>query len=741
MHFEYRMKRKFQILIFILLSITMANAQVQERKAKKSGYYSDRITDVDGQPLSGIMVRVRGKGVSVRTDINGEFTIKADLGDIIVLSKNGRTIDTYRYDGSLNYEVKDEDDILNVSEEKRGSKKLYKIGSRKPDQFSIQLDSALRYSNTNPTKSIDYLGTALNFAGNNRSQLSQSYEVLGDVYTNLKQYDLAASNYKIANNNRNSIAIQLKLANAYQLNNELDKGKNIYSDLLKNNSITTVQRIVAYEGLGDVYFKVNDYQKALQEYRTALNLNERASNKTRRTNINSKIATTLDALGQRAQAEGFLNRSIESAAEESPQKAVIQSQKAADFYSKNNSLEKEVQQRKRTLKTLEEEAIDEVIVEDNKKITKSRAKLDLGNAYLKQNRLDEAIPLLEASVADAENDDDLETQKDAVQKLSEAYVSLGNEDKALSNYKKYVSLVDVLYKQKEGEIADAINLNRSLSEKQNRITSLEKDRALSESKLQLYQTENQLTVANDRRQKLTIYALLAGLILLSFSLFWMLRSNRQRKLANNLLALKSLRTQMNPHFIFNALNSVNSFIAQNDERSANRYLTEFSTLMRSVLINSEEDFIPLEKEIELLELYLKLEHSRFQDKFDYQLIIDKEIERQLFQIPPMLLQPYVENAVWHGLRYKEEKGFLKVVLVKKDEETITIEISDNGIGRKKSKELKTEHQKKQQSKGMQNIKQRIMILNEMYKDKVDVFIEDLYDDKTGTKVILTLKKD
>ena len=224
-------------------------------------------------------------------------------------------------------------------------------------------------------------------------------------------------------------------------------------------------------------------------------------------------------------------------------------------------------------------------------------------------------------------------------------------------------------------------MNRDLSEKQNRIISLEKDRELSESKLQLYQTENRLTIENDRRQRLIIYALLAGLILLLFSLFWMLKSNRQRRLANNLLALKSLRTQMNPHFIFNALNSVNSFIAQNDERTANRYLTDFSTLMRSVLENSEEDFILLDKEIELLELYLKLEHSRFKDKFDYELVVDDAIEQSQFLIPPMLLQPYVENAVWHGLRYKKEKGFLKVQLIKIDEETIQIEISDNGIGR------------------------------------------------------------
>ena len=117
---------------------------------------------------------------------------------------------------------------------------------------------------------------------------------------------------------------------------------------------------------------------------------------------------------------------------------------------------------------------------------------------------------------------------------------------------------------------------------------------------------------------------------------------------------------MNPHFIFNALNSVNSFIATNDERAANRYLSEFSGLMRAVLENSEEDFIPLSKEIELLQKYTKLEHFRFQDKFDYDILVDDAIPTNQFKIPPMLLQPYIENAVWHGLRYKKEKGFLTI---------------------------------------------------------------------------------
>ena len=109
----------------------------------------------------------------------------------------------------------------------------------------------------------------------------------------------------------------------------------------------------------------------------------------------------------------------------------------------------------------------------------------------------------------------------------------------------------------------------------------------------------------------------------------------------------------------------------------------------------------------------------------------------------MLLQPYIENAVWHGLRYKEEKGILEIKITKKRKDEIEITIADNGIGRKKSKALKTENQKKHNSKGLGNIKKRVTILNEMYKDEVDISIEDNQTDAddVGTKVIVTLKKD
>ncbi len=736
------MTKKLYILFFLCWVSFGIQAQVNDRVYTPKKIYSDRITDQDGQPLSGLRVRVQGKNLSTITDFDGQFTIDAKNGDVIILSKNGRKISSYRLDGSIYYEVEDESEQIQQQKERR--KKVYSFSKSRWNsnaEFRQALDSAIYFRQINSIKSVDLVATALKFASD-KTQISQSYSVLGDVYLDLKQYDLAVSNYKIAVKNAKNAITQLKLAKAYRLNRQYQKSKKLFKTVLAYKNLTTIQQIEANEGLADVYSRTQENDEALQSYKYALSLAEKISSSTRITRLNTKISNAFETQGETEKAEGYLMKPQRVDTKTSPQQSVEKNKRAADFYSRNKNISKEVQLRKTIVKDLETVVASDEIVEDREeRLTKQQAKLDLGNAYLKQRNFKEAIPILEESAAEAESDDDIETQKAAVQKLSELYVSLGDDNKALINYKKYVALVDKLYKQKEEEIKQAISLSNDLSLKQNRITSLEKDRELSESKLQLFETEQELTVENYRRQRIIIYALIFGLLLLLLSLFWMYKSNKQRKLTNNLLALKSLRTQMNPHFIFNALNSVNSFIAQNDERTANRYLTDFSTLMRSVLENSEEDFIPLEKETELLGLYLKLEHSRFKDKFDFEFKIDDSIELNQFKIPPMLLQPYVENAVWHGLRYKKEKGFLKVEFYKKDVETIEIIISDNGIGRQKSKELKTDYQKKKKSKGMQNIKQRVAILNQMYKDKVDVFIEDLYDDTTGTKVILTLKKD
>lgn len=389
--------------------------------------------------------------------------------------------------------------------------------------------------------------------------------------------------------------------------------------------------------------------------------------------------------------------------------------------------------RKEALKAINE-IEDDSVFENESALTPQQQNYKIGNAYALQKDYEQAITYLKRSINEADGKEDLLVQKDATRKLSEVLRDAGEFDKALLAYQNYVDLVDKVYSKKEKDITQAIQFSKDIAAKQNRILSLESERALSESKYQL-------STEQAKRQKLIIYSLIAGVLLLLILAFLMFKSIKQQRLANNLLALKTLRTQMNPHFIFNALNSVNSFIASNDERAANRYLTDFSLLMRAVLENSENDFIPLEKEIELLELYTKLEHFRFKNKFDYNITVDKNVVVNDFVIPPMLLQPYVENAVWHGLRYKKTKGHLNITIVQTASDEIKITISDDGIGRENSKALKTEHQQKQNSKGLGNIKKRVLILNSMYKDKVDVFIDDLQKGvDPGTKVEVTLKK-
>ena len=504
------------------------------------------------------------------------------------------------------------------------------------------------------------------------------------------------------------------------------------------------QRVELYEILGDAYVGLGDVDKAVAFYGEGLKIADKNQIAPKTIDLNSKIATAY-AKGNRLQeANAYFNNSLELSSGQAPQRAVQEKEKVADFYNKKNQFGQEIQLRKKSLEDLKKipksEVADGLSIE-NDSISAQRINYKIANAYIAQDKYDEAIPYLEESIKDADVDDDLLVRKDATRKLSEVYKYKGDYTKALETYQEYVAVVDTLYVRKEQEIARAARFNRELAAKQSRISGLEQERELTQSKYSLALTEQQLVAESIKRQNWIIYSLIFGMLLMGLAVYFFYRSNKQQKLANNLLALKSLRSQMNPHFIFNALNSVNNFIAKSDERSANRYLSDFSTLMRAVLENSDEDFIPLSKELELLELYTKLEHSRFSDKFDYRITVDEDIDIDAFQIPPMLLQPYIENAIWHGLRYREDKGFLQIGIKQKDKLALEISITDNGIGRKNSAALKTQNQKKQKSKGMGNIKKRIEILNDMYRDRVDVIISDLETNGTGTKVLFTIKKD
>jgi ligand-binding sensor domain-containing protein/sensor histidine kinase YesM len=203
----------------------------------------------------------------------------------------------------------------------------------------------------------------------------------------------------------------------------------------------------------------------------------------------------------------------------------------------------------------------------------------------------------------------------------------------------------------------------------------------------------------------------------------------------------ALRSQMNPHFIFNSLNSIQNFVLKNDVDSANYYLSNFSTLMRKVLEYSQYNYITLYEELEMIRLYLKMEHMRFSKKFELDIKVDPKIDQHLIRIPPMLLQPYLENAILHGLQLIKHKGLLEVVIADCDT-YMTINIIDNGIGREKAKSIRERSGHK--SRGLANIEKRIQLYNSIGDKHLSVHILDLFTDSgevAGTRVEITVPYD
>jgi LytS/YehU family sensor histidine kinase len=199
---------------------------------------------------------------------------------------------------------------------------------------------------------------------------------------------------------------------------------------------------------------------------------------------------------------------------------------------------------------------------------------------------------------------------------------------------------------------------------------------------------------------------------------------------------------MNPHFMFNSLNSINNFILKNDPDNASGYLTKFSRLMRLILDNSRSEWVLLESELKALELYIELEVVRFDNVFEYELIVDPEVDITTTYIPPMIIQPYVENAIWHGLLHRTEKGGKLCVRLWREMDELHVIIEDNGVGREEAKRLKSKSATKHKSHGMKITAERIDIVNRIYNVNAKVQIDDLEGQNgqiKGTKVLLSLQ--
>jgi LytS/YehU family sensor histidine kinase len=252
------------------------------------------------------------------------------------------------------------------------------------------------------------------------------------------------------------------------------------------------------------------------------------------------------------------------------------------------------------------------------------------------------------------------------------------------------------------------------------------------------------TIAKQRLFLLSL-VLFAALSAASLAIFRIRESARRKEMRYELIRAKqqALSRQMNPHFIFNTLGSLQSFILKNDRTASNLYLTKFSQLMRHVLDNFANEFIDLEEEIQGLRLYIELQHMRFRDQFAYEIRIDSQVDLTSVRIPPFLIQPYVENAIGHGLLHRNGRGNLTVE-IKAHRRGILWVIEDDGIGRAEAGRIAARKGDKARVHGTEIARRRIDLLNAFSPDRYAVTTIDLEDPggkAAGTRVEIYMKSD
>lgn len=311
------------------------------------------------------------------------------------------------------------------------------------------------------------------------------------------------------------------------------------------------------------------------------------------------------------------------------------------------------------------------------------------------------------------------------------YLALAYEEKnqlqlANNTYKRKVEFLSYFNDLTLDEELQKLELRFETKNKEAKINNLEKVKVLQEKRIQ--------------QQNIIIYILIGiALLVVLLIAMWFNRKNLKNKYEKVVLQQQLLRSQMNPHFLFNTLNTI-LHTTDTEPQKTKQYILKLSRLLRTTLENSREEFVPLEDEIEAIDNYLNLQ-SNFSEKFNFKVSIASDLETKFTYVPPMLIQPFVENAIIHGIMNTKTRGLISLNFTKDGDELITCTIIDNGIGYSKSIIEGKENAKEHNSISGDIVKERLAIYNKQTKSDATLKIEDIFDDQKnciGTKVILNL---
>ena len=530
----------------------------------------------------------------------------------------------------------------------------------------------------------------------------------------------------------------------------IEKGDNVKAEQYLNKALFTYRKLNRNTDIIRVTRNLAKVQESQRKVSAAIKNYEAAGAAAKDQDViqlNKNDANRLRNLDNPAAQSSFVQSNIQLLEKEDKKEEV------ADAYVQQAEVSLQQQNKEVAIQSYEK-AISYV---KDKPEEVAKLKTEIAKVYASDNQFDKALAINGKLLTDAQKQDDFDTQIKQLQALATIYFKKNEPEKAIRSLRQAyqlalqqgktaevkTSLLQLLqYYKANGKDKESIALYGDFFQNFDKLirndSSLidEKTFQVTEEKIRQLEKEKALKDELIAKKNTFNYVLLGSLLLLLLLVGLIVKALYSIKTKNKEIALQSLRREMNPHFIFNSLNSVNQFISQNKELEANKYLTSYSHLMRNMMENSNKDFISLSNEIEQLKKYLDLEHLRFQDKFDYQIVVDDALDTETTLVPNMLIQPHLENAVWHGLRYRETKGLL-LLKFELNRGNVSVIIDDNGIGLTESAALKTRNQKVHQSRGVTNTKERINLLNDLYKTNIGFSITEKNSGTTGTLVEIT----
>jgi tetratricopeptide (TPR) repeat protein len=528
------------------------------------------------------------------------------------------------------------------------------------------------------------VGTIHNDMGNYDKSLSTFHRILGIWQQQRNSYQIATT--------LNSIGVILKKMQRYG-----DAIEKYWNALAIFDSLDAEDAGYVRTNIGNIYAETNRFEKASEYYKEAVNINKKHENEI-------EVAASLQNIGN------MFNKL------QRHDSALVYHLQALSLFEK----------------TLQKHEIATILH-------------DIGYTYLKLENYSMARKSLMRALSLATETKAKPLIRDIYQNLSSLFAEQKDFSSAYQYHLQYTNVKDSVLNEATAQQLNELQTKYETGEKDKQITVLAKEKQVQEKEAQ--------------RQSVLKQAFFGGLLLVSLLTILSIYIFRQRMKNQKLIAIKNneikevdfkrqiselemkaLRAQINPHFLFNCMNSINRMILKGETENASAYLTKFSRLVRLILENTESATVSLGNELALLESYIQLEELRFKGKINYKISVNETIEPENTYLPSMVLQPFVENAIWHGLMHKEENEKGNIFIgVKEENDRLLCTIEDNGVGREKAQVLREKSVLKSRSMGMKITEERLKLLNRGKQPAISITdLKDPMDRPSGTRIEINI---